>query len=162
MRKTHALPAADAVQYHVGAETAPLQLRVKKGVDEGEAVIENIEEDRGHERFAILIAAAAGQPIFDDAGIHKAFINHCGEIEHGHVGHAAVVVARVDIAAKQRILFGGGLGVHDLRLKVEVRRQCSAEASRPSELVYRHPHRNTCPASITGRPIGYVLASTKT
>ncbi len=50
------------------------------------------------------------RPVFYDAGIDKAVIDHRREIERRHVGHAAIGVAFVDIAAEQRILFAGRLG----------------------------------------------------
>ena len=48
--------------------------------------------------------------VFDDAGLDRGFLDHRGEFEDVHVGHAAIGVAVVKIAAKQRELIFGGPG----------------------------------------------------
>src|SRR5713101_4720742 len=48
--------------------------------------------------------------IFDNAGLDVAVLHHHRVIEHGHVGHAAMAMALVEIAAEHRILLRGRHG----------------------------------------------------
>ena len=49
--------------------------------------------------------------VFDDLGVDMGVLDHHGVVEHGHVRHAALAVAGVEIGAEQRILLGRRLGV---------------------------------------------------
>ncbi len=67
----------------------------------------------------------------------------------------------VDIAAKQRVLFGCGFCRNNPGIEIGIRGPVSAEALRPDELIARHPHRNARPAAIARWAVGDVLASAK-
>ncbi|SDE39121.1 hypothetical protein SAMN04244550_00283 [Rhodobacter capsulatus] len=81
---------------------------VVEAVDHRDAVIEHIGQADGRQRAGPGLHPAVA--IFDDAGLHRRFLDHRGEFEDVHVGHAAIGMTRVKIAAEERELFLGGPG----------------------------------------------------
>ena len=86
-------------------------VRVVERVDHRQAVVHLVGQADGEEVArapagdAAVDAAAA---ILDDAGVDVAVLDHHRVVEHRHVGHAAVRMARVEVAAEQGVLVGGG------------------------------------------------------
>ena len=103
--------ARDVVEDHEGAEAAVGILRVVERIDHRQAVGEHVGERRRRS------AGPAPRPVMAVSGPRRRYsmtlrldvgvLDHHGVVEHRHVGHAAVGVAGVEIAAEQRILLGG-------------------------------------------------------
>ena len=85
-------------------------LGIEERIDHREAVAEHVgQRDREQVAGAAAVDAAVGPApaVFDHAGLDVAVLDHHGVVEHGHVGHAAVAMAEVEIGAEHRILLGG-------------------------------------------------------
>ena len=108
---------------------------------------------------AAVIAAAA---VFDDAGLDMAVLHHHRVVQHGHVGHAAMAMALVEIGAEHRILLGGRHRAALLADDVGIAGQDLAEIARGPELVGDDADGNAGPALVAGRPIGDRLAAPET
>ncbi len=101
----------------------------------------------------VMRAVRPAAAIFDQLGAHVGVLDHHGVVEHGHVGHAAVGVARVEIGAEQRILLGGRHRRARMADQVLVGLQHAAEFA-GSELLRQHAHRNAGAAGLARGPIG--------
>ena len=96
----------DMVQNGEGAQRAALKTGVVEGIDHAEAVVEHIgQRDAGH--LAPGLARPGGAGIFDDAAFDGSFLDHRGELEHIHVGHAAISMARVKVTTEEGELILG-------------------------------------------------------
>ena len=104
-------------------------------------------------------AVGAAPAILDDAGLDVAVLDHHRVVEHGHVGHAAVAVAGVEVGAKHGILFRGRRRGAQLADDVGIAGQNFAEIARGTEFVGDHPHRDAGAALVAGRTVGDRLAA---
>ena len=104
----------------------------------------------------LAFAAAA---VFDDAGFDVAVLHHHRVIEHGHVGHAAMAMALVEIGAEHRILLRGRHRAALFADDVGVAGQDLAEIARGPELVGDDANGNAGAALVAGRPVGDRLAA---
>ena len=154
--------ARDVVEDHERAERARILLRLVERIDHGEAVAQHVGQRDRVERAG----AAAGEArigvapaVFDDARVDVAVLDHHGVVEHGHVRHAAVAVAGVEIGAEHRILLGGRHRHPHLADHVGVAREDAAQAARRAEFVDDHPHRDAGAAGFARRPVGDRLAA---
>jgi hypothetical protein len=101
-------------------------------------------------------AVGAAPPVFDHLGVDMGVLDHHRIVEHGHVRHAALAVARVEIGAEQRILLGGRLGVVHGADQVGIALH-AAHVARRLELAGEDAHRDAGAAALAGRPVGDVL-----
>ena len=85
------------VDDHMGAEAVGCAVGVEKGINEAEAVIENVGQAHGGQR---VIAVA----IFDHARADRCLLDHGREFEDVHIGHPTIGMAGIEVAAKQIIL----------------------------------------------------------
>ena len=90
-----------------------------------------------------------------------AVFDHHRVIEHGHIGHAAVTMAMIEIGAKHRILLRRRQARAQFADDVGVARHHPAKVARRPEFIGEHPHGNAGPALVTGRTIGDRLAAAK-
>ena len=104
-------------------------------------------------------ASGCASAIFDDAGLDMAVLDHHGVVEHGHVGHAAVAVARIEIGAENGILLGGRHGDSHFADDVVVALDDAAHAAGRAEIVGDDAHRHAGAAALAGRPVGDRLAA---
>src|SRR5205807_4605464 len=88
--------------------------------------------------------------VLDDAGLDVAVLYHHGVVEHGHVGHAAMAVAGIEIGAEHRILLGGRHRAALLADDVGVAGDNFSEISGGAELVGDHPDRDAGAALVAG------------
>ncbi len=102
----------------------------------------------------VIAAIDAPAAVFDDAGVDVAVLDHHGVVEHAHVGHAAIRMPRVEVAAEQRILLRGRPVGDDLADEVAVGLHDPAHIAGGAELVHENAHRHAGIAEIAGRPIG--------
>jgi hypothetical protein len=149
------------VEDHEGAERAGLLARLEEGIDHREAVAEHVRQRHREQFLAAASDAAVGASpaVLDDAGFDMAVLDHHGVVEHGHVGHAAVTVAGVQIGAEHRILLRRRHRTPLLADHVGIARHHLAEVAGGAELVGDHPNRDAGPALIAGRPVGDGLAA---
>jgi hypothetical protein len=98
------------VEDDMGSKTIAHAIGVEEGIDQAQPVIEDVGQAHGHQR---CLAARMGRvfvAVFDDPRAHRRLLDHRGEFEHIHVGHAAIGMARIEVAAEERILRLGGPG----------------------------------------------------
>ena len=88
-------------------------------------------------------------------------LDHHGEIERRHVGHAALGMAGVEIGAEKDVVLVGRLRRDKRADKVGVRPHGPALAVRRVEIVDQHAHRYAGPAALARRPVGDRLRATK-
>src|ERR1700687_4063228 len=86
-------------------------------------------------------------------------LHHHRVIEHGHVGHAAVAMALVEIGPEYRILLGGRHRAALFADDVGVARQNLPEIARGPELVGDDAHGHAGAALVAGRAVGDRLAA---
>ena len=87
-----------------------------KGIDQRQPIGEPIGQADGDQRALATAGHRRATPRarYSRAdGVDMAILDHHGEVEHRHVGHAAVGMALVEIGAKQRILLAGRLRRHE-------------------------------------------------
>src|SRR5262249_56885489 len=104
----------------------------------------------------------AGPPVFDEASVDVAVFDHHGVVEHRHVGHAAMPMARIEIGTEDRILFRGrGRRAH-VAYHVGIALGDPAHVARRSKIGRNHAHRDTGAATLAGRAVSYGLAAAET
>src|SRR6185437_10299668 len=91
--------------------------------------------------------------VFDQAGIDVAVLDHHGVVEHGHVGHAAVAVAGVEIGAEHRVLLGSGCRRAHVADHVGIALGDASHVARGSKIRDHHPYRDAGAAGLAGRPV---------
>ncbi len=111
---------------------------------------------RGSPGLRILAA------VFDDAGVDVAVLDHHRIVEHGHVGHAAVAVAGIEIVAEHRILLRGRHRHAHLGGEVRVVVEHAPHAAARAEILDDDPHRYASTAGLASRPVGDRLAAAET
>src|SRR6516165_302741 len=100
--------------------------------------------------------------IFDDPGFDVTVFDHHRVVEHGHVGHAAVAVAGIEITSKYRILFGGRHRYAHLAHQVAIEVEDAAHAPRCPKGVAHDPQRDEGAAGLARGPISDRLAAPET
>ena len=151
----------DLLEDHVGAEAARRLVRIVEAVDHGDAVAEAVaQRDADQRRVAGLRVRL--QPIFGDARLDHAVLDHQRIVEHRHLGHAAVAVARVDIGAEQRILLGAWGRLHARRHHVAVCPRDPVQRAPGPEGIDQNPHRHAGRAGVAIGHVGDVLAAPET
>ncbi len=162
VRKSNRARARDVVENHEGAERARRLVGVEERVDHGEAVAEHVGE-RDREQFSAAARVDGGigtaAPVFDHTGFDMAVLYHDGVIEHRHIRHPAVAVARVEIGAEHRILLGGRHRGAHFAHEIAVTVENSPHAPRRSKILRHDPDRDAGAAVLAGRPIGDRLAA---
>jgi hypothetical protein len=88
-------------------------------------------------------------------------LDHHGVIEHGHVGHAAVAMTRVEVGAENRILLRCRHRDFHVADEVAVTGDDAPQAAGRREFTSDNAHRHASAAAFTGRPIGDRLAAAK-
>ena len=158
----HGLGARDVIEDHQRAERALAGVRIEERIDHRQPVAEHVGE-RDRQQFPGAAAVDAGirsaPAVFDQARIDVAVLDHHGVVEHGHVGHAAVAVAGVEIGAEHRILLGGGRRRAHVADDVGVALGDAAHVARGREIRRHHAHRHAGAAALAGRPVGDRLAA---
>ena len=112
---------------------------------------------------AELVGDHAVSGLFPDGGedlgerhaLH--LLDHRGELEHVHVGHAAIGMARVQIAAEQGILLFGRPGRGGLAVRPGIAARDAALAARGFEPGHVDSRRQAGRAFRAGRPVEHVL-----
>src|SRR6266480_4650288 len=154
--------ADDVIEDHEGADRAGVRVGIEERIDHGQAVAQQVGQCDAQQRTA-AVAGPAGlcilAAVFDDAGIDVAVLDHHRIVEHGHVGHAAVAMARIEVAAKHRILLGGRHRHPHLAGEVRVALEHAPHAAARLELLDDDPHRHAGPAGFASRSVGDRLAA---
>ncbi|MNT05390.1 hypothetical protein D3C72_1400070 [compost metagenome] len=103
MRQAERARAGDVIDDHESAERAFFEIGIEEGIDHRQAVAHHVAE-RHRQKFAALAGIDAGagfaHAVFDDAGVDMRVFHHDRVVQRRHVGHAAGLVAVVEIAAK--------------------------------------------------------------
>ncbi len=99
------------------------------------------------------------QPVFGDEGLDHAVLDHQRIVEHRHLGHAAVGVARVDIIAEQRILLRARRRRHARGDEIAIDAGDALERAPRHELIDQDAHRHAGRAGIAIGHVGDVLAA---
>src|ERR1700757_3804851 len=90
-----------------------------------------------------------------------AILDHHGVVDARHVGHAAVAMARIEIAAEKDILFRGWLGGDNLRHKTAIYFGNPAKIPRGAEFLGLDTDRHTGAAALASRPVSNRLRTPK-
>src|SRR4249919_1249693 len=108
--KPHLLRPDDMIEDHERAQRPRRFLWIEERIDHRQTVAEHVGQRDGKEVAAAAHARAAvgwrqcarrlAPPVFDDAGLDMAVLDHHGVVQHRHVGHAAVAMARIEIGAE--------------------------------------------------------------
>ena len=141
------------IEHHESAERARGQVRLEERIDHRQAVAEHVGERDGDE------LAAAARPVFDDPRLDMAVLDHHGVVEHRHVGHAAVAMARIEIGAEDRVLLRGRHRDPHVAGDVGVAARDAAHARRRTKILGDDAHRDAGAAALAGRPVGDRLAA---
>ncbi len=139
-----------------------LCVRIEERIDHRQAVVEHVGERDRHQRAgaaAVDRAVGAAQAVFHQPRLDVAVLHHHGVVEHRHVGHAAVAVAAVEIAAEHGVLLGGRHQRAHLADHVGVALGDAAHAAGRAEFVGDDAHRDAGAAGLAGRPVGDRLAA---
>ena len=88
-------------------------------------------------------------------------LDHHGEIERRHVGHAALGMPGVEIRAEEGIVLIGRFGRDKGAHNVGIRPHGPTLALGRAEMVHQHAHRYAGPAALTRGPVGDRLRATK-
>src|SRR5260370_36547508 len=157
--------AGDVVEDHEGADRARVRVGLEEGIDHRQAVAEQVGQGDAEQRTG----AVRGSPglrilaaVFDDAGVDVAVLDHHRIVEHGHVGHAAVAVAGIEIVAEHRILLRGRHRHAHLGGEVRVVVEHAPHAAARAEILDDDPHRYASTAGLASRPVGDRLAAAET
>src|SRR5262249_57380300 len=141
----HLTRAYDVVENHEGAERARRLVGIEERVDHGEPVAEHVGE-RDRKQFAAAAGVDGGigtaAPVFDYAGFDVAVLHHDGVVEHSHIRHSAVTVARVEIGAEHRILLGGRHRGPHFADEIAVAVENAPHAPRRSKVIGHHSDRD--------------------
>ncbi|QTK78961.1 hypothetical protein AT6N2_C1176 [Agrobacterium tumefaciens] len=165
VRQAERAGAGDMIDDHVGPKRALFEFRVEERIDHRQAVAHHVAERHGQQLTAFAgINARAGfaDAIFDDASVHVRVFHHDRVIEGRHVGHAAGLVAVVEVAAKQGELFGGGFGRMNGGDDILVGGENASHRFRRLELLGEDANGDAGAAGFTGGSIGDVLRAPKT
>ncbi len=155
--KAHPLGTLDVVEDHEGAERALALVWIEERIDHREAVVQHVGERDGQQRpGAAAVDGAIGttQAVLDQPRLHVAVLDHHGVVEDRHIGHAAVAVPAVEIAAEHCVLLGGRHQRAHLADHVGIAFGNAAHASGRAKLIGDDTDRNASPARFAGRPIG--------
>ena len=106
-----------------------------------------------------LGAGLRPRAVLGDERVDDAVLYHHGVVQHAHVGHAAVGVARIDVGAKQRILLRGRRRLHAAGDEVLVGLDHAAQRAARAELADQHAHRHAGLAALAVGHVGDVLAA---
>ena len=133
----------------------------KERIDHRKAIAENVGERHRDEVLAAFGVCAVGRlaPIFDDASLDMAVLNHHRIVEHSHVCHAAMVMAGVEIGAEDRILLRGRNGAALFANKVGVARKHATKPAGGAKFIGDDPDGHAGVAKVTGRPVRNRLAA---
>ena len=167
--KPHPLRPDDMIEDHERAQRPRRFLRIEERIDHRQTVAEHVGQRHGKEVAAAADTRGAvgwrrcarrlAPPVFDDAGLDMAVLDHHGVVEHRHVGHAAVAMARIEIGAENRVLLRGGHRKPHLALDIGVAVGDAPHAVRGAEFPCDHAHRDAAAAPLAGRPVGDRLAA---
>ena len=149
----------DMIENHIGAEAALLLARIVEAVHHGDAVAEAIAQRHRDEGRRAVAARIGLYPVFGDEGLDHAVLDHERVVEHGHLGHAAVGVARVDIGAEQSILLRARRRRHAGGDEIGIGAGDAFERAPRNKLVGQDAHRHARRAGIAIGHIGDVLAA---
>src|SRR5204863_8027451 len=104
-------------------------------------------------------ATRCAPTVFNHPGFDMAVLYHHRVVEHGHVGHAAVAMAMVEIGAEYGILLGGRHRAALFAYDIGVARQDLSQVTRRPEFVGDHTNRHAGAALIAGGAISDRLAA---
>ena len=114
---------------------------VVEGIDERQPVGEAVgEADREQGPRALLVAVSAARAIFGQHGVDVRVLDHHGEIERGHVGHAALGMPGVEIGAEEDVMLVGRLRRDKGAEQVGVNPGRAALAGGRTEIIDQHAH----------------------
>jgi hypothetical protein len=162
MRQAGGAGAAHMVEDHEGAERAGLEIGLVEGIDHGQAVGEPVGEAAGDQAIRVAARRVGREAIFDQPRVDMAVLDHHLIIDHVHVRHAAIGVARADIAAKERILLGRGARGSPFPDNIGVAARDPALGAGRSERLDLYAHGDAGPAVLAGRPISDCLRTAET
>ena len=149
----------DVIEDGVDAEAALGFAWIEERIDQAQAVAEHIDQSGRGELAALR---AGGIAIFDDVRAHRGLLDHRRVVGEAHVGHAALGVARIQIAAQQPELLFGRFGRAQAAREIGVARHDLAPAPRELETLHRHARRDASLAAVAGGAVGDVLRAAET
>ena len=110
----------DMVEDDLRAEAVARAVGIVERVDHRQPVIEHVGQA---DRAQLGLAARGARPVvpvLDHAGADRRLLDHRGELEDVHVGHAAARMPHPEIAPEQRVLLLGRPGRGDLAAQMGV------------------------------------------
>ena len=99
------------------------------------------------------------EAVLGDGRLHHAVLDHQRIVEHGHLGHAAIGVAGVDIGAEQRILLRARRRIEARRHQVAIGAHDPIERAPRPEGIDQDAHRHAGRAGVAIGHVGDVLAA---
>ena len=154
VRQAESAGLLDMVENHEAAEGAAGVMRRIEGIDQRQPVRQPVGEANRVERAgALIVARRLAQAVFDELGVDVGVLDHHGEVERRHIGHAALGMASVEIGAEQGEMLVGRLRRDQVPDEIGVHAQRPALAFVGAEIVDQHPHRHAGPAALASGPV---------
>ena len=108
MRQAEAARLVDMVEDDEAAQRPARDVGSIEGIDQRQAVGEAIgEADREQGTRAVLTAGSTARAILGQHRVDMRVLDHHGEIERRHVGHAPLGMAGVEIGAEEDVVLVG-------------------------------------------------------
>ncbi len=101
------------IKDQIGPKAVFGQLGLEKRINHADPVIEHIGQGYCRQIAGAVIRRGG---VFDHPAFDRGFLDHRGEFENIHIGHAAICVAMFQIPAKQIVLILGRPGGHGVTL----------------------------------------------
>ncbi len=147
------------IEDHETAKAAGFFFGLEKAVDHGQPVRQAVGQRRADK--PIFAGFGIVRPIFHDDRVDGGFFHHGGVVEHRHVSHAAIAMARVKISAQQRDLFPGGVRAANAPGNIGIAREGAPARARQLEIIDDNAHRHASVAGFAGGQVNQVLRPAK-
>src|SRR5262249_12460300 len=137
-----------------GSETAFGLLRIIKGVDRGQPVIEHIDQRSGDELSAVVAK-------FGDRGLYGGILDHPPIVAIVHRYHVAIAVSRALVGGEHRELLYRSAGSQQATGNVTVGIADAPRRAGMAEAIDRDPDRDAGGAAATSRPVGKTVTASE-
>ena len=151
IRQTRRTGDFDVVKDDVIAQPVTGPVRAVERIDHAHPVIEHIRQADANQ------LAGLGIGIFDHTAADRGFLDHRGEFEDIHIGHATVCMAAVKIGAEEVVLLFRGPRRRCPPRQPRVTLDCALLAFARGEVGYVDARRQTGRAIRARRAIQYIL-----
>ena len=164
MRQADPARERNVIEDHEGAQARICFGWIVEAVNHRNAVGQAVAKCHGLERPLVdrQVHRAFGLfAIFGEEGIDDTVFDHHAVIEHRHVGHAAVAVARIDVGSEKPVLLGAGFRSNAARHEPAVARGDTRHRPVGLEFIDEHAHRHAGLAALAVWHVGNILAAAK-